>query len=221
MPPKFKTKEKTGRVVEALRKLTGSKTFYQVFGDWIEMAAIAIQNQCCLFHDDIWEYREERYKTIINSYEQEKRQYIFQAFGELIDVMDDGFDDVLSEVLMMGEMGNKEVGQFFTPFNVALMTAGTRLTGYNGEKIVVNEPSCGGGGMILAAAKIIQEKGYDPQQTMIITAQDLDYRCVYMTYIMLSLYGLKAKCIQGDTLSGEEPKKRNIWYTPKYMGVII
>lgn len=71
--------------------------------------------------------------------------------------------------------------------------------------------------MILAYAKILKEKKINFQQKMLVTAQDLDWRGVYMTYVQCSILGIKAKICQGDTLI--EPivtEQSRIFYTPAY-----
>lgn len=71
--------------------------------------------------------------------------------------------------------------------------------------------------MILAYAKYLQENEINYQQKMIVTAQDLDWRGVYMSYVQCSILGIKAKICQGDTLT--EPivkEKTRIFYTPAY-----
>lgn len=49
---------------------------------------------------------------------------------------------------------------------------------------------------------------------MVVTAQDIDLKCVHMTYLQLSLYGIPAVVIHGNTLTVEEWSR---WYTPVYM----
>ncbi|HIX83941.1 MAG TPA: hypothetical protein H9979_05305 [Candidatus Megamonas gallistercoris] len=67
--------------------------------------------------------------------------------------------------------------------------------------------------MILAWATTIAKCGYNPQKVMFIYATDIDIRCVNMCYMQLSLYGLPAVVVHGDTLA------LKIWdtiYTPIY-----
>lgn len=89
----------------------------------------------------------------------------------------------------------------------------------------INEPSCGGGGMIIAAAAILKERGVNYQQVMEVVAQDLDWKGVYMCHLQLSLLGVRAICVQGDTLSNPyiqgKTEKRHILYTPAKMGVLL
>lgn len=78
--------------------------------------------------------------------------------------------------------------------------------------------------MIIAAAKTLKKKGINPQTVLKIVAQDLDWKAVYMCYVQLSLLGLDAVVVQGDTLA--EPgwrtrPKECIFRTPKNMGLLI
>ena len=56
---------------------------------------------------------------------------------------------------------------------------------------------------------------------MDIVAHDLDWNSVYMTYIQLSLNGLSAVCIQGDSLQIARVSKENILETPRRRGALI
>jgi len=93
------------------------------------------------------------------------------------------------------------------------------------RKITVLEPSCGGGAMILAAAKVLWKNGINYQQAMDVVAQDLDWKGVYMCYVQLSLLGISAICVQGNTLT--EPydphgtPRSHILTTPRKAGMLI
>lgn len=89
----------------------------------------------------------------------------------------------------------------------------------------INEPSCGGGGMIIAAAQALKDKGVNYRKYMDVVAQDLDWKGVHMCYLQLSLLGIKAVCVQGDSLAepyikGKYPQNR-VLYTPAKAGVLI
>lgn len=75
--------------------------------------------------------------------------------------------------------------------------------------------------MIIAAAKVLKEQGIDYQRIMKVTAQDLDWKGVYMTYVQLSLLGISATVIQGDTLAAGAVSKEQILYTPKKKGMLL
>ena len=75
--------------------------------------------------------------------------------------------------------------------------------------------------MIIAAAKVLREKGVDYQKRLRVIAQDLDWKGVYMTYLQLSLLGIRAKVVQGDTLCSPYDQyrtpKNHIMETPAEM----
>jgi hypothetical protein len=92
-------------------------------------------------------------------------------------------------------------------------------------ELTINEPSCGGGGMIIAACKVLKDNGFNFQKRLRVVAQDLDWKGVYMTYLQLSLIGCNAIVVQGDTLCepydlSRTPRDR-IMRTPMNMGALI
>ena len=147
----------------------------------------------------------------------------------LVDALEEEMTDVLGEVYMAADLGSKSTGQFFTPFHLSELCAKMTLPHWEKEysehgTISLNEPSCGGGGMIIAAAKVMRDAGINPQRALNVVAQDLDWKGVYMTYLQLSLLGIRAKVVQGDTLAdpyraGYPPER--ILRTPRDMGVLL
>ena len=101
---------------------------------------------------------------------------------------------MLGEVYMESIGGNKNSGQFFTPYSVSLATARLTLpdTIDENKKLSLCEPTCGSGGMVIAAAQVLQEKGINYQRVLDVVCQDLDWTAVYMCYVQLSLLGVKA-----------------------------
>ena len=77
--------------------------------------------------------------------------------------------------------------------------------------------------MIIAIAQALKEKGVDYQRKMKVVAQDLDWKGVYMCYLQLSLLGIHAVCVQGNTLSEPYekgyPPERVLW-TPMALGAL-
>ena len=88
----------------------------------------------------------------------------------------------------------------------------------------MNEPSCGGGAMILATAKALKNAGINYQRRLKVVAQDLDWLGVYMTYVQCNIIGIDAIVVQGDTLKepyvNNYPKSR-ILRTMNNMGGLI
>lgn len=217
--------DRTKDIIEIIDSLAGSCSSYEVFCDWVKCMALAIQNSMCMIHDSVWKRREDDYIRTIQRYEDGKEKFA-AMFDMLVETMETNFADVLGEIYMKSGMGNKNTGQFFTPFHVSEMCASLTLPKEDdGKPIMINEPSCGGGGMIIAAAKILQDRGISWQFRMDVVAQDLDWKAVYMCYVQLSLLGIKAVVVQGDTLSEPYIQRKvdrsRIFKTPAKMGLIV
>src|SRR3546814_4707645 len=96
----------------------------------------------------------------------------------------DWSSDVCSSDL---EIGSKDMCQFFTPYQISRLMAMLTIDRPSLERaaaqnnfIEFNEPTCGAGGMIIAAAEAIRTLGFDPARHMRVTAQDIDIACVQM-----------------------------------------
>lgn len=214
-------------IIKTIQNISGRYSVYDVFSDWVEMSAISLQNGCMLFHNDLWNKREERYLSIVKRYTKDELNSLVECFAKLVLCFENfNFEDVLGSIYMHLDMGNKKSGQFFTPYDVSKMMALMTLPSHNsGEPITLCEPTCGGGGMIIAACDVLHERGINFQRVLKVVAQDVDWKPVYMTYIQLSLLGVNAEVVQGDSLaepykSGMYPPER-VFYTPARMGMLL
>ncbi len=89
----------------------------------------------------------------------------------------------------------------------------------SGEKafLTISDPACGAGGTIIAYYKAMRDAGYNPQQQLFAQCVDIDPVAGMMTYIQLSLLGLPAEIIIGNSLTVEY---HQVLHTPMYfMGV--
>lgn len=198
------------QIINTINKLAGSKSSFQVFSDWVKCTALSI-SQSVYFSTT----REKQFKDLIKEYPQEE---FVKMTAMLTETFEDNFSDVLGDLFMMSGWGNKNTGQFFTPYSVSLACA--NLIQYPQNDIVkMNEPSAGAGGMIIATAQSMKEQGINYQKNLRVIAQDLDWNAFYMCYIQLSLLGIDAKCIQGDTLENKPYKNldENVFLTPMYL----
>lgn len=82
------------------------------------------------------------------------------------------------------------------------------------EYVTVGEPCCGSGAMVLGFASAMADCKHNFHRQMVVQAMDIDLKCVFMTYIQLSLYGIPAVVIHGDTIAAKEWSH---WYTPVYV----
>lgn len=210
-------------IVKSIQGMSGKYSPYQIFSDWVTMSAISIQNNCTL-QDDIWEERERQFKDVTHKYNGEELAKFSRMFGMLAEDMDKEIRDWLGEIYMESGCGNKNTGQFFTPWHISLLNAEISIPKDINGRITLNEPSAGGGGMILATAAVLKKRGINYQNTLDVVAQDLDWLAVYMCYVQLSIAGIRANVIQGSSL---EELKRNknrrkcIFETPKKAGMVI
>jgi hypothetical protein len=120
----------------------------------------------------------------------------------------DGGCDFLGQVIVELELPNQHMGQFFTPYDVSRMMA--EMTFDTVDEIIaeqgfvtVLEPACGAGGMIIAAADVLEAKGIDIGQQLYVDATDISPTCFKMSYLQASLRGIPAIIRRGNTLSLE------------------
>ena len=213
------------RISKEILSIAGRYTPYNIFADWIECCALSIVNTVTAIHGQIWQDREKQYNAIMQKYNEEERSKFPVLFNILVEELENDPRDVLGEAFMRGGLGSDEGGQFFTPFSISRMMSEISVSApEEGEKVSLSEPSCGSGGSIIAAALTLKDMGANFQKTMKVVAQDLDWRCVYMCYVQLSLMGIDAICVQGDTLIDPYHKgypERRMLRTPANMGVLI
>lgn len=196
-------------IIDNINRMAGKYTPHQVFADWVEMSALSIAQS---IEPD--EEREEAFFGIARKYSEDDFFTLGCMLGRLSFLLENGLDDYLGKIYMELSTGNSHTGQFFTPFHVCEMMACVALADYKGDIEYLNEPSSGGGANILAYAKAMKEKGYNYQQLLEVKAQDLDYKCVYMTYVQCSLAGVNAEIVQGNSLEG---KHNVVLHTPMYV----
>lgn len=202
-------------MINYFKELSYRHNLWTVYSDFLEMAAISIR---CSADVSYRSNGEENYQKIISNYNDKERLIFPKILGELTKALETP-RDYLGEVFMGLELGNKWKGQFFTPYHLCLLTAQVSLDGVE-EKIkengfiTFNEPSVGGGAMAIAVAQVLKEKGFNPQQHLKVTCQDLDIKSVYMAYIQLSLLGIPAQVCHANTLSLEV---FDVWETPFYV----
>lgn len=215
-------------IVKLITGMSGRYSSYEIFADWIRCCAIAISNSCQFFHDKVWQDREQFYIDTMNKYRLEERMAFAEMFHLLVGSLEEDMTDALGEIYMSREMGSSVIGQFFTPFHLSKLTAALPLASesFDDDEIIhLNEPTCGAGGMIIAAAAALKKKGINYQKRMKVVAQDLDWRCVHMCYVQLSLLGIKAIVVQGDTLADPfipgKTEASHILYTLAERGALL
>lgn len=216
----------TNEVEKILNGIQGHDN-YAVIRDFFEMSAIAIRNS--VDHGREWKSYEQRYLSIVKTYNQEQLNLFVKALavftGWIQKAMDGDipFRDFDGEIYMDSGTSSDKAGQFFTPYSVSKMMAEVN---FNKDKlkaeiaadpdhvITIYEPTCGAGGLIVAEIEVLKDAGINYAWNAFVDCGDIDARCVHMTYLTLSLLGVPAVVRRGDALMMEYSET---WYTPAYI----
>ena len=152
------------------------------------------------------EISEELEEEYLQNIKQVKKPEKFpQAMEVLVDGLEERAYDFLGCVL--GEWGilSKWAGQFFTPesltTSMASMTLGDRKPEPS-HRLTLCEPACGAGAMTIAASEVLKNQGFYPFHYY-WTCVDIDHKMFEACYIQLTLLGIPAVVINGNTLSLE------------------
>ncbi|WP_158652706.1 N-6 DNA methylase [Vibrio campbellii] len=186
---------------------------YKVWNDFVLMSGIAIHNAIPSQHN---EDLEKHYMNVVGQYKSEDVWNIKELFHMLVDLCAHSIDDHLGKLYMELEISNSHMGQYFTPFNLSVLAS--KLTFDEKEiksrgYVTMHEPSIGSGGMVLALAKVMSEKGHNYQRSLYAHGIDLDPTAAWMCYLQLSLYGIPAEVNIGNTLTLSLNRKM---YTPMH-----
>lgn len=180
---------------------------WRTFNDFLEMAfcTLAQRNGFCTKEDA--ETLEARYMVAIEPYKEHDARFEFAKMLGMVqlNIKDQDFLGYAAGAL---ELLNEHMGQFFTPYEVSKLIAQMNLGGI-GEQLgqrgyfTLAEPACGAGGMVLAAADVVEGMGHDVATSMLVHATDLSEHAFKMAYVQLSMRGVAARVVRGNTLSQE------------------
>jgi hypothetical protein len=212
-------------IAKKLRSIR-DRDYYSVLGDFFEASAISVKNAVDLNDREVY---EKRFADIAKSY-GEKGMKIFaeclSLFTDEIHAAIHGsamFRDFAGELYMASGTNSKGLGQFFTPYHVSRMMAECNLEKdrfiseieENPDRVITfYEPTCGAGGLMVAAIDVMHAAGINYAHNMFIDCGDIDPRCFHMSYLTLSLLGAPAVVRLGDALS---MKYHRAWFTPAYI----
>lgn len=200
--------------ISLIDKLAYRNSRWNVFNDFLEVAAISFSNSDVRLLATDKETQEEREKLAtrtLSKYTYEEQQYFPKLLTELTFEFENDFPnyvDVLGEMFHALNFHDEWKGQFFTPQNVSDMIGMCIVdTDIINKQIkergffTALEPCSGAGGMILGMINAMHKIGLNHRKQVFIVANDLDERCVLMTYIQLSLAGVPAIVQQKDSMS--------------------
>lgn len=199
-------------ITEIAHRYTSREIFYR----FVEMGAIAVSNSV---DKSQYDKREQRYLQLAAEFNDRKLNQVVKMLAELTMALEEEPGDVLGSIFCEMDMGNKHLGQCFTPLSISQLMGDMTLSGCKEALdkkgyVTVSDPACGGGSTLIGMALAMRDGGYNYQKQMCVQAIDIDIRAVHMCYLQLSLLGIPAEIIHGDSLA---VKFYDHWYTPFYI----
>ena len=185
-------------------QLCNTKSSWQAWSDFVEMAAIAISNRFEI-RENVKQEREGRYLDIIRQYSKSEQQLFPELLAILVTALErESEQDFLGEMFMALELGSHWKGQFFTPYDVCKMMV--KVTADDAKDkiaakgwVSVNDPACGAGATLIAARNLLHQYGIGSDQVFFV-GQDIDRTAAMMCYVQLSLLGCAGYVVVADTL---------------------
>jgi type I restriction-modification system DNA methylase subunit len=208
------------RIIKEIDNMAGKYSAHEIFTDWVTMTAVSISNSV---DSEYYAAREKTYREYAAKYTSAELRRIARLNGMLVEAMETEMSDMLGYIYMNLESNSKKAGQFFTPYHICRMMGRMMnpeidsITGWIG----LNEPSTGAGGNVIAFCEGLRNRGINYQEHCMAVCQDLDMKCVYMSYVQLSYYGIPAIVVQGDTLQNawtmSKARTDKTFMTPVYV----
>ena len=202
------------------------RDYYSVLGDFFEASAISVKNAVDLNDREVY---EKRFADIAKSYGENGMKIFAECLSLFTDEIHAAihgnamFRDFAGELYMASGTNSKGLGQFFTPYHISHLMAECNLEKdrfldeieKNPDRVITfYEPTCGAGGLMVAAIDVMHSAGINYAHNMFIDCGDIDPRCFHMSYLTLSLLGAPAVVRLGDALS---MKYHRAWFTPAYI----
>jgi type I restriction-modification system DNA methylase subunit len=222
--------EQAQAFIDTFNRIALHKHRYEVFKDFVTMAAISLHNAVRKFS-----HLEAEYMAIVQRFTPAELDAFASLFAMLVQMLEPTPSDVLGTLFMSLDLGSAVHGQFFTPSHICELMAqigyGHQLESLSAlasseartadsdtcaKFVTLAEPACGAGGMVLAFVRVLISHGLNPAQHLWVRCQDIDRTAALMCFIQLALWNVPAAVIVGDTLADEV---REVFYTPAhYLG---
>lgn len=186
---------------------------WDVFSDFVRLAASELDIVRVRTPDNI-----ERCGKICARYDADDIRNFHELFNLMVSALEAKFHDFIGSIFMELELGSGGMGQFFTPYSVQSMMARMLIPGIQ-EQITregiatISDPACGSAGMIIAYAECLLEADVNPSAHLFASCIDIDPIAADMAFIQLSLLGIAAEVVTGNTLTMQFNRVR---YTPVY-----
>lgn len=186
---------------------------WDVFSDFVRLAVSELDIARVRTPENI-----EQSGKICARYDADDIRNFHDLFNLMVNALEAKFHDFIGSIFMDLELGSGGMGQYFTPYFVQSMMARMLIPGIQ-EKIAregiatISDPACGSAGMIIAYAECLFEADVNPSAHLFASCIDIDPIAADMAFIQLSLLGIAAEVVTGNTLTKEFKLVR---YTPAY-----
>jgi hypothetical protein len=177
--------------IKAFDRLAHHRERHDVLADFLEMAVCAIRKKT-LPPGPAADALEEQYMAVVKRNTVEDVRAMPKLLGITALAVQEGGCDFLGQLVVDLELRNDHMGQFFTPYDVSRMMA--EMTMQDAGQVIaergfvtVHEPASGAGGMIIAAADVLERQGFDIARQLYVDATDISPMCFRMTYLQASL----------------------------------
>ena len=193
--------------IRAFESLAHHRERHDVFADFLDLAVCAIRKKT-LPAGPAADAMEDHYMAVVKRNKPDDVRKMPDLLAITALAVQEGGCDFLGQVVGELELLSGHMGQFFTPYDVSRLMAEMTLKDAGAlirEKgfITVAEPASGAGGMIIAAADVIEKQGFDIARQLYVEATDISPLCFKMTYLQASLRGIPATIRRGNTLTCE------------------
>lgn len=188
---------------------------HTVFEDFCKIGAISFHNAyqnlpAMKYYKEQYDTLEAEYLRLTKKYGQEQTHLLAEGLSMLAILMYSSPRDYLGRVFHRLNLNKHYHGQFFTPDHICQLMAEMTLSPNFDEELKrkgyfsIAEPTCGSGAMLIGAYKVLQDRNIaNIGDILYIEATDLDPLCVDMAFLQLSILGLKARVMHGNTFSQE------------------
>ena len=192
----------------------------QTLSDFLAYCALLLSIRTDPVHT---EQRSKSLERLKANYKKDEWEAFYQGLVDLCrtfvrNIQVGRYEDLFAGPFTQVRATSRALKQDFTPVDVGKLigaiSVSSNLSLPEEGFFSLSDHACGSGTLLLAGAQRIADTGYNPAEQLVIQAADLDARCVHMTYLHLSLYGIPAVIVQGNTITLNEYDR---WYTPVYL----
>ncbi|CAM0045543.1 hypothetical protein VPHK389_0040 [Vibrio phage K389] len=189
--------------VKTMNSIGRSSSRWDVLTDFATMARCAIINNSTPFKSEDY---EKQYLQTVGKYSKEEAVSFSHMLALVYMAQRDNDGDFLGECLMELDMGSKDLGQFFTPYDLCSLSARMTMQDIPDETarkgyVTLQEPAAGGGAMVIAAKAYLRDER--PEVELFAVCTELSSLTADLCYINLTASGVAAQVINGNTLSME------------------